>query len=252
MIPPILMYHRVADCPGDRNAVSPRVFELQLQYLEDQGYRTLGLLEWHQMIARGEKTPQKSVILTFDDGYRDNWENAMPLLVRYGFTGTVFVVSGLIGGKNEWDGHVARRGVDMMRASDLREWHEAGLEIGSHGTRHQRVTQFSGSYLQEELSRSKKTLEDLLGEPVPFFCYPNGDLNEEVIEALKAVGYLGATAIYDGASWDNNPIDWYRLPRLRASDKDEPGVFRWKISPYHSWLGKSRQWEKKIKNIFKS
>lgn len=251
MIPPILMYHRIGHRPGDKNTVFPERFELQLQFLEDHGYQTIGLTEWYQKVQSGEKIAEKSVILTFDDGYRDNWELAMPLLSRYGFTATVFMVSDLVGKTNLWERNEFRQNAEMMKIEHLREWLEAGCEVGSHGISHKRVTELSPADLEREIEGSKKSLEDLLGIKIDFFCYPNGNFNAQAVEALKKAGYLGSVAIYEGASWKEDPIDWFALPRLRVSDQDEPGIFRWKVSKYHSWLGRSRQWEKKLKGIFR-
>ena len=250
MIPPILMYHRIGDVPEDKNAVSPERFELQLQYLEDHGFRSLGLTEWYEMVQRGEKVPEKSVILTFDDGYLDNWELAMPLLLRYEMKATVFMVASLIGKTNEWEVNAFRQGVPMMGAEHLREWRRAGLEVGSHGVNHQRVVGLSGEELQRELTGSKKMLEEVAEGPVGFFCYPHGDFDQPSAEAVRQAGYLGAVAIYKGASW-KNPIEWFALPRLRVTDGDEPGIFRWKVSKYHSWMGRARRWENKLKRLFR-
>ena len=250
VIPPILMYHRIGHRPGDKNTVSPERFELQLQYLEDHGYQSIGLTEWHRKVMAGEKISEKSVILTFDDGYRDNWELAMPLLSRYGFSATVFMVSDLVGGTNLWERNESRQNAEMMKLEHLREWLDAGFEVGSHGVSHRRVTTLNPEELEEEVTKSKKDLEDLLGVDIKFFCYPNGNFNAAAVEALKKAGYLGSVAIYEGASWQE-PVEWFALPRLRVSDQDEPGIFRWKVSKYHSWLGRARQFEKKIKGIFR-
>ena len=252
MIPPILMYHRIGQCPrgGDKNMVSPEKFELQLQFLEDQSYQTLTLGEWYRLEQAGEEIPARSVILTFDDGYRDNWEVAMPLLLRYGFKGTVFMVSDLLGKSNAWEVNAHRQGVEMMKPEHLKEWADAGLEVGSHGVVHQRVAGLAAAEMRKEAELSKATLEEVIGRSVDFFCYPHGVFDESAVAALKAAGYLGAVAIYDGASW-GEPIDWFALPRLRVTDKDEPGIFRWKVSRYHSWLGRSRQWEKMVKKVFR-
>ena len=246
MIPPILMYHRIGDAPGDKNTVSPGRFELQLQYLEDHGFCTLGLTEWYQMLEQGEKVPEKAVILTFDDGYLDNWELAMPLLLRYKMKATVFMVASLVGKTNEWEKNAFRQGVPMMGAEHLREWCRAGLEVGSHGVNHRRLVGLSREELQMELTESKKMLEEVTGASVDFFCYPHGDFDQPVAEAIRQAGYLGSVAIYDGASW-RKPIEWFALPRLRVTDGDEPGIFRWKVSKYHSWMGRARLWEKIVK-----
>ena len=248
-IPPILMYHRIGHRPGDGNTVSPERFELQLQYLEDHGFTSLGLTEWHHLVHSGQTVPSKAVILTFDDGYRDNWELAAPLLARYGAKATVFMVAEGIGRKNSWESVDSRRDAELMNGEDLRDWIRQGFEVGSHGMSHARVTELSEEKLRYELVESKKTLEDIVGVEVPFFCYPHGNFDEVAKSAIQEAGYLGAVAIVEGTRWDQ--IDWYALPRLRVSDRDEPGIFRWKVSALHSWMGRARQWEKNVKKIIK-
>lgn len=243
MIPPILMYHRIGQQKEDKNTVSPERFELQLQYLEDHGYETLSLGEWYQKIQLREKLSTKSVILTFDDGYRDNWELAMPLLKRYQCKATVFMVADLVGQTNQWEKNEFRQGAEMMTAEHLKEWVAAGFEVGSHGMKHQRISGLNEKELKIEVEDSKRILESITGKKIDFFCYPHGSFDTEAISALQEAGYLGAVAIYEGASWDESRINWFALPRIRISDQDEPGFFRWKVSRYHSWLGKTRRWE---------
>lgn len=251
MIPPILMYHRIGHRPGDKNTVSPERFELQLQYLEDHKFTTFTLSDWYQKVHNGVKIPEKSVILTFDDGYRDNWELAMPLLLRYGCTATVFMISSLVGKTNLWEKKELRQGVKMMEAEHLREWTRGGMEVGSHGVAHCRVTTFNEEELKKETLHSKQILEEITGEKVNFFCYPNGSFNEIVVKVLQEMGYWGSVAIYENASW-NEPVKWFALPRIRVTNSDEPGIFRWKVSKYHSWIGKSRKWEKRIRTAFRN
>ena len=248
-IPPILMYHRIGHRPGDGNTVSPERFELQLQYLEDHGFTFLGLAEWYNLVHLGQTVPSKAVILTFDDGYRDNWELAAPLLARYGAKATVFMVAAGIGQKNSWESVDSRRDAELMSGEDLRDWIRQGFEVGSHGMSHVRVTGLSAEKLRYELAESKKILEDVIGTEVPFFCYPHGNFDEPAKSAIQEAGYLGAVAIVEGTCWDQ--IDWYALPRLRVSDRDEPGIFRWKVSSLHSWMGRARQWEKNVKKVIR-
>ena len=101
------------------------------------------------------------MILTFDDGYLDNWELAMPLLVRYKMKATVFVVASLIGKTNEWEKNGFRQGVPMMGAEHLREWKQAGLEIGSHGVNHRRIANLPPEELQLE-GKKRMVLKDFL------------------------------------------------------------------------------------------
>lgn len=249
MIPPILMYHRIGHRPGDGITVSPELFELQLKKLKQQNYQTMSLFEWHQMVTTDTPIPKKTIIITFDDGYRDNLQIAAPLLKKYGFTATVFPVAEQIGKVNNWDNVAHRLGAELMSVEELKEWHRLGFEIGSHGMTHAAMNQIDSTSIRYESYDSKALLEKLLGIPIHFFCYPYGFLSEESKVSLKSAGYLGALAILYGAQWD--PIDWFAIPRVKISERDQPFTFSWKVSSLHKFFAQSKYRTKRIKEFFK-
>ena len=100
---PILMYHRIANVPGDRNSLPPEKFEQQLQYLHSKGYTSINMDQLYAHYVLGEKLPPKSVVLTFDDGYADNLYTAMPIMQKYNMIGNVFVIANWIGKENKWE-----------------------------------------------------------------------------------------------------------------------------------------------------
>ncbi|HEY3375993.1 MAG TPA: polysaccharide deacetylase family protein, partial [Armatimonadota bacterium] len=102
---PILMYHRIAQIPGDRNSVPPAMFAAQLAYLQRHGYRTITLGALHTARTTGAALPAKSVILTFDDAYDDNLTVALPMLQQYGMVGAVGVITGWVGTPNDWEAY---------------------------------------------------------------------------------------------------------------------------------------------------
>lgn len=252
MIPAILMYHRIGHRPGDGLTVSPELFEKQLEYLRKNNFQTISLLDWYNSVKNGEKLPAKSVILTFDDGYKDNWDIAAPLLQKYGFTATVFMVAEQIGKINNWDiGHSQRYGAELMSKEELSRWLQMGCQVESHGVQHLAWTNLTKEQMMAEASQSKKILEEELGIKIHFFCYPYGLLNDQSKEVLKKVGYLGALAILHGASWKTDPIDFFALPRIKISERDHLFKFSWKVSSLHNLFTQLKRYTQILKGKLK-
>lgn len=215
---PILMYHNIADAPRDLQVyrslyVSPRVFARQMWLLQRLGYTGLSMTAAAPYL-RGEQQGRVAVI-TLDDGYADNLEAAMPVLQRYGFSATCYVVSGQIGQYNGWDAQ--RLGVrkPLMTATQLREWHAGGMEIGAHTRSHPRLTQCDETQLRDEVHGGKAELEDLLAQPVTQFCYPYGDHDDRVAEATREAGFIAATTTDRGRAIP--ATDPWRLPRIQVA-----------------------------------
>lgn len=234
---PILMYHRVSSFPGDGLSLPAEVFEAQMAYLASHGFHTISLRQLHEHKTNRTALPRKPVVLTFDDGYEDNFTNALPILLKYGMTAAVFVIGERIGKTNDWERLPGRPVSRLMNAAQIRAWREAGLEVGSHTMSHPHLSNLADEDLTRELSESKTVLESLLGEPVHFLCYPYGDFNTRVHEKAINVSYKGAVAIYNGADiWS---CDLYALPRLAITSNKQFRDFVLKVSPVHManlWL----------------
>ena len=152
----------------------------------------------------------RRAVLTFDDGYRGVLTRALPALLLRGFSATVFVVSDRLGGANDWDGETP--GETLLSADEIRELHAKGIEIGSHGATHRALTGLSDGELSREVAGSREALERLVGAPVTSFCYPFGDFDDRVVEAVRRAGYRAATVIRGGISKDLS--DPFRLKRI--------------------------------------
>jgi peptidoglycan/xylan/chitin deacetylase (PgdA/CDA1 family) len=214
---PILMHHQVGPhrpgSPLNRWRVTERDFGWQLDTLQRLGYRGVALRDLLDSPKR--ESPEMSdhtrrVVLTFDDGYRGVKEHALPALQTRGFAATVFVVADRIGGVNDWDGETP--GEPLLTAEDIRELQGAGIEIGSHGATHRALTALPETDLAREVAGSKETLERITGAPVISFCYPYGDFDDRVVEAVEAAGYRAATVIRGGIPKDLS--DPFRLKRV--------------------------------------
>jgi peptidoglycan/xylan/chitin deacetylase (PgdA/CDA1 family) len=187
-VPPMaLMYHSVAPYEQDPYGitVSPARFERQMGWLRRRGLRGVSmstLLDaWRAGRSRG------LVGLTFDDGYADFLEYAVPVLAQYGFGATTFPVAGLLGGNNDWDPDGPRK--PLMTEAQVRKVAEAGFEIGSHGMRHVSLPGTPAAAVAAEAAESMAILRAVSGQDVAGFCYPFGHVDAPAVDAVRAAGY---------------------------------------------------------------
>jgi peptidoglycan/xylan/chitin deacetylase (PgdA/CDA1 family) len=219
---PILSYHQV-DRPPPRGTpvrslvLPPWRLAAQLQALRALGWQGLSMREL-QPYLRGERHG-KVVGITFDDGYRNNLRHALPVLQRLGFSATVFMVSGQLGGTNAWDHALGVPASPLMTAAELREWIDAGMEVGSHTRNHVNLAQCDDATAREEITGSRLDLEDVLGVPVRSFCYPYGGHRPEHAEMVREAGYTSATTIVSARTREGD--DMFRLPRVSV-ELDDP------------------------------
>ena len=211
--PVVLMYHSVAAGDDDpfRITVSPERFARQLRLLDRLGIRGMSVRELLDRPA--DARPDPRVGLTFDDGYQDFLTTALPVLVRYGFTATVFVVAGSLGGDNEWDAVGPRKA--LLSRAQVREVAAAGMEIGSHGLRHVRLPSLPGPRLRWEVERGRQLLRQLTGQAVTGFCYPYGAAGAREVAAVRAAGFQ-----YGCAVTGTGPVMRHALPRVYVGDRD--------------------------------
>jgi peptidoglycan/xylan/chitin deacetylase (PgdA/CDA1 family) len=213
--PVILMYHSISpadDDPFDITVRPPR-FEQQLGWLRRTG-RT-GTSVGQLLAARDRFDARRLVGLSFDDGYADFIEYALPLLQRYGFSATMFVPAGQLGKANDWDPEGPRK--RLMTAPQLREIADAGIEIGSHGFRHRSLPDTPDAELAEEIETSRAMLRDITGQPVTGFCYPYGHLDARAVGAVQAAGYG-----YGCSVWPTEFAGPYALAREYMRQSDSP------------------------------
>lgn len=187
-MPFVLMYHSVGDPSDDpyQLTITPERLGEQLTALRRQGLRGMSVRDLRAAGGRG-------VGLTFDDGYADFLDAAVPVLRRHGATATVFVLPGRLGGDNGWDTDGPRK--TLMTAEQFRATAAEGMEIGSHGLLHRHLPQLDEATLQDEVTGSRSELEDIVGGPVDGFAYPYGDVGEREVAAARAAGYRYACAV---------------------------------------------------------
>jgi peptidoglycan/xylan/chitin deacetylase (PgdA/CDA1 family) len=218
---PILMYHQVDTEPPKGSpmrglVVAPKTFARQMAALHGLGYqgKSMGdLLPYLKGDKRG-----KVFGITFDDGYENNLRCALPVLARYGFTSTCYVVANQVGKTNAWDKERGVIQVPLMTAQELQAWVDAGQEVGSHTLNHANLATLTEAEQAVEIAQSKVQLEAMVQQKagVRHFCYPYGGLNKTAVQSAKATGYLTATTTVRGRAIAGQS-DNLLLPRVLVS-----------------------------------
>ena len=225
---PILMYHNLAKPPKGKRLTSlytpPDQFARQMYLLSKLGYRGLSLRQLEPYLKE-EKT-ERVFGITFDDGYVDNL-NALPVLNRYGFTATCYIVSGHIGKKNDWTKNQNIQECPLMNIQEIQNWLDAGMSIGSHSQSHAHLCTLNDSELKREIFESKACLEDTFKIPVEDFCFPYGEFNTKVLEHVQAAGYK--TAVTTQRSRAHRSHDFLTLPRVHMTKRTHLPLLMLKI-----------------------
>jgi len=211
---PLLTYHHVGPRLSGAHIkglyVSAKLFARQAAEFKDEGFSTPG---FDNVLAKGP-AGERVVFLTFDDGFCDVFENAMPVLQRHQFRAIEFLVADLLGKTSEWQRRDDDAAGPLMDAAQVKDWLAAGNEIGSHTLSHPHLTQIPIAQAREEIAASKKKLEDLFGRSVAHFCYPYGDWNAVVRDLVQEAGYRTACTVGTGL---NEPgADPLALKRITA------------------------------------
>jgi peptidoglycan/xylan/chitin deacetylase (PgdA/CDA1 family) len=191
---PILMYHRVRVAPASAPAISRRLtvhpadFARQMRWLDGHGFTAITQRQLFNALMCGRPLPRKPVLISFDDGYRDNFQNASPVLERLGMRATAYVISGRI--SNGDPSFLSWRQLELLEAR--------GVEIGSHTVSHRELTGLSDSEAFAELVRSRRTLERRLGHRVPWLAYPIGAYDSRIERLARRAGYVLAVTTEGG------------------------------------------------------
>ncbi|HEX9049853.1 MAG TPA: polysaccharide deacetylase family protein [Anaeromyxobacter sp.] len=230
MSPVVLMYHRVCRDEPRRPSefvVSAATFRRQMSWLARHGYYTPRI---SAVLRDGGRAPcvcGRPVVLTFDDGYRDVLENAVPVLRAFGFTAAVFPVLDLARRFNHWD-EASELAGPLLTPDELRAVEDAGLELGSHTMTHAALPRATDGALRWELVRSREVLAEIAARPIPALAYPYGEVDERVKDAARAAGYDAALAVNSG------PLDWrddaYEIRRQRVGDASSDAYMRFIVS----------------------
>jgi peptidoglycan/xylan/chitin deacetylase (PgdA/CDA1 family)/glycosyltransferase involved in cell wall biosynthesis len=217
---PILLYHAfgAAGEPGSRFVMPVRRFARQMAWLRLARYRVIGLEELLCCRREFRLPPPRSVVLTMDDGYADNVRLAVPVLRRYGFPATVFVVSGRIGGSNQWSGRSELAGRALASRADLRQLLEAGVAIGAHTRTHPALPMLSDAAARDEIEGSRRDLERELGVPVEIFAYPFGAHDDRIRALARGAGFAASCGVRNRLNDATTDIQALDRTEIRGSD----------------------------------
>jgi len=222
---PIIMYHSIDYTADKKNKIiiPPEIFARQMKFLRDFKYNVITLDEAVAYIKNRKRPPARTVAITFDDGYENNYKYAYPILMQYKIPATIFVIVDSIGTKGfvTWD--------------QIREMDRSGIvSIESHTMSHPWLIHIGSAQLERELCDSRSALEEKLGRKMKFVCYPRNGYNEEVKAAARKAGYEAGFATKPTRLSPN--YDIYEIKRIRISPTaNNLFVFFIKLSGYHSF-----------------
>jgi len=235
----ILMYHSVKEREAKREhaprstkpgrlSVSLEQFRCQMDWLKSDSYNVLTLREFYNHLAEERALLPKSVALTFDDGYIDNYLHAYPILQHYNFPATIFLIADYVGTQMRfaWDSdYEYGKSLDWAQ---IRELSRNGFDFGSHTCKHPLLSSIPIKQTQREIDGSKGIIEDKLGCAVEFFCYPAGNFRQVHRDMVEQAGYVGACSIKPGKN--NSETDFYALKRTEISGDDTLKDFKQKLA----------------------
>jgi len=231
---PILMYHNIGYEEGGF-FVSPENFAKQMEYIKKNSYEVITLDGLTRSIKDKKHLKRNKVVITFDDGYKDNFQYAYPILKGFGYSATVFLVTDLIG--REFTG----KGKEFMNWDEVMAMSKDKISFGGHTKNHFYLGDVKNEVVAfEQIAGSKKAIEEKIGMPVDYFCYPGGGFNEKAKALVAQAGYKGACTTNRGFAQFN--LDVYELKRIKVTNSDmtKPFSFWVKLSGYYNVLRKEK------------
>ena len=208
---PILTYHSI---DGSNSVIStaPNIFRLQMRFLRENNYNVLSLSKLVELFTQNKTIVPKTVTITFDDGFRNFYTQAFPVLEEYGFDATVFLVADFCGKHNDWAGNPsALPRSELLSWREIKELNENGIEFGSHTRTHPDLTRISNTEARRELTESKSIIEEKLGTKVSTFAYPFGKYNPQ-IKRIAEYNYDAACSVNLGKTQPDS--DFFSLARI--------------------------------------
>jgi len=231
------MYHwfRSAKSPSLSRSpqleITPQLFELQMQFLKRQRYQTVPLKQ-AVSIENKSDLPSRPIVITFDDGTSDFMKFGKPVLEKYGFTATLFIVTGYVGKESSWDKYFGEPSRPLMMWKEISELHNAGFEIGSHTHTHRSLTELNEKEVWSELTESRQIIGDKLGTGPEYLAYPRGHYSARHKEMVREAGYKGACAVI--LKWqDLLNADCFELKRMTLQGTESMFRFRLRL-----WLSR--------------
>lgn len=232
----ILMYHQVDNVPIEVDplgiAMSSENFEKQMRYLYENAYQCISLAEAVKIWQGKKKEPDKTIVITFDDGFRDLYTTVRPILQQFGFTATVFLVVNQIGDLSNWEGQAP---YPLLSWDEVRELRQYGFTFGSHTLTHPFLTGLSDEDARREIRESKDYIEKQLGEKIDFFAYPYSDMDLRIQNIVQESGYLAACS--------GGRLDWnfFNMWRALCTRNDGSQTYKFKARGWYRYEARLRQ-----------
>lgn len=199
---PVLNYHQINDEAHNALTLSVEQFDAQMKYLHDNGYHAISPMDLYLHLTEGKELPDKPVLITFDDGYIDNYKNAVPILEKYGLKGTIFVITDYL-----------NRFPNYLTWDEAKALNENGvLDVESHTMTHRILDELSDAELHEELVNSKQAIDMHLHKNVRFIAYPCGSYDIRIEKEARDAGYLAAFTVNYGLGARHGLFDLDRIP----------------------------------------
>lgn len=235
---PILAYHKVKNSfEIGITRITVSAFERQVKYLFEHNYYSITLSDFKNKKFKSSK--YSPVIITFDDADESIYFHALPILEKYGFRATVFVVSDYVGKYNTWDYNLFGNRSKHLNWQQIKTLCQKGWEIGSHTASHKDLTRLSDEQVITELTTSKIRIEESINKPVDFLSYPFNRFNEQIILLTKQAGYEGGCSLFTQNYYTNKFAD-YVIPRLGVYLTDTINTYKNKLNNSRFELVKQR------------
>jgi peptidoglycan/xylan/chitin deacetylase (PgdA/CDA1 family) len=253
---PILMYHSISDDaeqgvhPYYRVATHPRRFAQQMEWLAELGCVGLSLERALRLPAGTQANGRRPVAITFDDGFRDFHTAAWPVLRRHGFTATMYLPTGFIGGRRQ-----SLRGKECLTWNEVRELQAQGVRFGSHTATHPKLYELRWNLIERELVVSKERLEQELGVAAESFAYPyafpqeDPDYTRTLAELLRKQGYRTCVTTIIGRAQPGD--ERLRLKRLPVNSDDDRALLSAKLDGAYDWLGAAQLFSRQLKRMIR-
>jgi peptidoglycan/xylan/chitin deacetylase (PgdA/CDA1 family) len=243
----ILLYHQITPKINEKNvkmAVSPELFARQMAYVAKKHYPVISLNDFFVYQAKNIPFSSRHIILTFDDGFKDNYLYALPILKKYNFKATIFLSTDFIGSAARYSPKLDSWTMEKEKAEDsfclFLSWNEIkdmarqGIDFGSHTCSHPYLTRIPSLEAEQEIKKSKKIIENNLGQKIKFFSYPFGEFNKKIEGMVKRAGFSGACTAYPGGI-NNILSNPYSLVRHGISGNVSNKYFDFVLMKYYKF-----------------
>lgn len=216
----VINYHKI-DSTFHSLSVTEADFDRHMEWLKKHGYNSITPEQLYEFVTNGAALPDNPVLITFDDGYADNYKNAYPIMQKYGFVGTIFVVTTYLD-----------KYPNYLTWDQARELEANGFSIESHTATHKSMTEVSDEQIMEELTQSKATIKEKLGKEACFLAYPTGTYNLHIAQLVKNAGYKAAFSIkYDTVNQRSNVYALERVPIFHTENTNKDFLERIQYLP---------------------